>query len=58
MTIGNGGNTVRRGNVKAVNRYGVTLLSLACENGDGAMVELFLRRAPTLIRSLRAVKRR
>src|SRR4051794_6706479 len=28
--------------VKAANRYGVTPLSLACTNGDGAMVELLL----------------
>jgi ankyrin repeat protein len=34
---------VRAGaNVKAVNRYGVTPLSLACTNGDGAMVTLLL----------------
>lgn len=30
-------------NGKAVNRYGVTPLSSACENGNGAMVELFLK---------------
>jgi ankyrin repeat protein len=30
-------------NVKAANRYGVTPLSLACTNGNGAMVELFLK---------------
>ena len=29
-------------NVKAANRYGVTPLSLACTNGNGAMVELLL----------------
>ena len=29
--------------VKAANRYGVTPLSLACTNGDGAMVELLLK---------------
>ena len=29
-------------NVKAANRYGVTPLSLACANGNGAMVELLL----------------
>ena len=29
-------------NVKAKNRYGVTSLSLACINGNGNMVELFL----------------
>jgi ankyrin repeat protein len=34
---------VRAGaNVKATNRYGVTPLSLACTNGNGAMVELLL----------------
>ena len=34
---------VRAGaNVKAANRYGVTPLSLACTNGNGAMVELLL----------------
>ena len=35
-------------NVKAANRYGVTPLSLACTNGNGAMVELLLegRRRP------------
>ena len=40
---------VRAGaNVKAANRYGVTPLSLACTNGNGAMVELLLegRRGP------------
>jgi ankyrin repeat protein len=31
------------GNVKAANRYGVTPLSLACTNGNGAMVELLLK---------------
>ena len=30
-------------NVKAANRYGVTPLSLACTNGNGAMVELLLK---------------
>ena len=30
-------------NVKAKNRYGVTSLSLACINGNGNMVELFLK---------------
>ena len=35
---------VRAGaNVKAANRYGVTPLSLACTNGNGAMVELLLK---------------
>src|SRR5437763_913490 len=35
---------VRAGaNVKAANRYGVTPLSLACTNGDGAMVESLLK---------------
>ena len=35
---------VRAGaNVKAANRYGVTPLSLACTNGNGAMVELLLQ---------------
>ena len=29
--------------VKAVNRYGVTPLSLACENGDSAIIELLLK---------------
>ena len=29
--------------VKAANRYGVTPLTLACTNGDGAMVELLLK---------------
>ena len=29
--------------VKAANRYGVTPLSLACTNGNGAMVELLLK---------------
>lgn len=29
--------------VRAKNRYGVTALSLACQNGNGAMVELFLK---------------
>jgi uncharacterized protein len=34
---------VRAGaNVKGTNRYGVTPLSLACSNGNGAMVELLL----------------
>ena len=28
--------------MKAANRYGVTPLSLACTNGNGAMVELLL----------------
>ena len=40
---------VRAGaNVKAANRYGVTPLSLACTNGNAAMVELLLegRRRP------------
>ena len=31
-------------NVKATNRYGVTPLSLACQNGNTAMVELLLER--------------
>ena len=30
-------------NVKAANRYGVTPLSLACTNGNGAIVELLLK---------------
>ena len=30
-------------NVKAANRYGVTPLSLACTNGNGALVELLLK---------------
>src|SRR5262245_12396149 len=30
-------------NVKAANRYSVTPLSLACANGDGAMVALLLK---------------
>ena len=30
-------------NVKAANRYGVTPLSLACTNGNAAMVELLLK---------------
>src|SRR5262249_14383541 len=30
-------------NLKAANRYGVTPLSLACTNGNGAIVELFLK---------------
>jgi ankyrin repeat protein len=30
-------------NVKATNRYGVTPLSLACTNGNGAIVELLLK---------------
>src|ERR1700704_712632 len=35
---------VRAGaDVKAANRYGVTPLSLACTNGNGAMVALFLK---------------
>ena len=35
---------VRAGaNVKAANRYGVTPLSLACTNGNGAIVELLLK---------------
>jgi ankyrin repeat protein len=35
---------VRAGaNVRAVNRYGVTPLSLACTNGSAAMIELLLR---------------
>jgi ankyrin repeat protein len=35
---------VRSGaDVKAANRYGITPLSLACTNGNGAMVELFLK---------------
>ncbi|MBI3471384.1 MAG: ankyrin repeat domain-containing protein, partial [Candidatus Solibacter usitatus] len=35
---------VRAGaNVKAANRYGVTPLSLACTNGNGAMVDLLLK---------------
>ena len=29
-------------NVKAENRYGVTPLSLACQNGNTALVELLL----------------
>ncbi len=29
--------------MKAANRYGVTPLSLACTNGNGAMVELLLK---------------
>lgn len=32
------------GNVKATNRYGVTPLALACQNGNTAMVELLLDR--------------
>src|SRR5262245_23216979 len=31
-------------NVKATNRYGVTPLSLACQNGNAAIVELLLER--------------
>ena len=30
-------------NAKAANRYGVTPLSLACTNGNGAIVELLLK---------------
>ena len=30
-------------NVKAVNRYGVTPIYLACTNGNAAMIELFLK---------------
>ena len=42
---------VRAGaNVKAANRYGVTPLSLACTNGNAAMVELLLKPAPTRTR--------
>ncbi len=33
-----------RANVDATNRYGVSPLSLACQNGDTAMVELLLER--------------
>ena len=29
--------------MKAANRYGVTPLSLACTNGNGAMIELLLK---------------
>ena len=39
----NGGAAAEAGaDVKAANRYGVTPLSLACTNGDGAMVKLLL----------------
>jgi len=38
-----------RADVKAANRYGVTPLSLACTNGNGAMVELLLKAGRTRI---------
>ena len=51
----NGGRPPRRWNqLKAVNRYGVTPLSLACTNGNAAMVELLLESARTPTRLCRA----
>ena len=50
---------VRAGaNVKVANRYGVTPLSLACTNGNGAMVELLLQAGADANTTLPSARRR
>ena len=46
-----------RADVKTVNRYGVTPLSLACTNGNAAIVELLLDAGPTRTPRFAAARR-
>ena len=45
-------------NVHAANRYGVTVLSLACTNGSATMIERLLRPAPIRTPRCRTARRR
>ena len=47
-----------KANVKAANRYGVTPLSLACTNGNEAIVDIVARRAVPIPNAGSAATRR